>query len=107
MGQQHGLYENGQGDARTTPPEFELSPGDRLFVLRYGQLGPDEVQHHDAIKGNAASLWNTIALLQPSRERALAQTKLEEAIMWAVKALTASREPSAAAMSGYKPGAAE
>jgi hypothetical protein len=41
-----------------------------------------------AIKDKAAELDDVINQTAPSRERSLALTKLEEAVMWAVKGIT-------------------
>ena len=40
------------------------------------------------IKLAGARLWEQLSVLPPSREVSLAKTKLEEAIMWAVKGIT-------------------
>jgi hypothetical protein len=51
---------------------------------------PNDVQAAlvDEIKTRAEALEFSILRDIPSRERALAMTKLEEAVMWAVKGIT-------------------
>ena len=41
------------------------------------------------IKQEATPLLETVKLIPPSRERSVALTKLEESVMWAVKAASA------------------
>jgi len=53
------------------------------------QLTDDDKDKLVAIKGNAASLHGFFGTLGTSRELSLAKTKLEEAVMWAVKHVTA------------------
>ena len=53
------------------------------------QLNDDDKNKLIAIKGNAASLHGFFGTLGTSRELSLAKTKLEEAVMWAVKHVTA------------------
>lgn len=84
------VYENQEADARQG--EFEQLPpttGHSVFRTRYRQLMEWEVKRHDDIKNQASMLYDLIAQLPKSRQQALALTKLEEAIMWAVKGLTA------------------
>jgi hypothetical protein len=69
------------------------------FRPRYRALEEDEKRLHDAIKAQAEmveALYGEVVNIrakhgrQPQmRELALAMTKLEESVMWAVKALTA------------------
>lgn len=47
----------------------------------------------DRLKDDASSLFETLYALPRSRERSLAETKLEECVMWAVKAVTAPPPP--------------
>ena len=47
-----------------------------------------EAVMHALLKDQATSLADTIERLPDTRERSLAITKLEEAVMWAVKGLT-------------------
>ena len=63
--------------------------GDMVFRKRYRQLTEDEVHAHDILKEQAVALYNTIWDLPLSREQEIALVKLEEAVMWAVKGLTA------------------
>lgn len=60
------------------------------FRHAYRQLGEGEKQAMDAIKDMANSLYVYLdETLVGSREKALAITKLEECVMWAVKGVTA------------------
>lgn len=55
----------------------------------YRILSNDEKVAMQAIKDKGLELYNLIESLGHSRELSLAKTKTEEAIMWAVKHLTA------------------
>jgi hypothetical protein len=79
------IYENGQADARQSDGFATDSP----FRKRYRQLTAEEVQLHDAIKSHAENLYQLLKEVPAGRERSLAFTKLEESIMWGIKALTA------------------
>ena len=58
------------------------------FRKAYRQLTPEEATHMEQIKFRAEALEGTIMDVPAGRERAIALTKLEEAVMWAVKGLT-------------------
>lgn len=60
-------------------------------VLRreYRKLTPREQEQLRAIKDQGEVLLGLIAQTPPSREASIARTKVEEAVMWAVKGLTA------------------
>lgn len=82
-------YEGEQIDARlenghTTPPRAFS----HVFSRRYRPLDKHELAHHDAIKDAAAHLYGLIEDVGQMRETSIAKTKLEEAVMWAVKGLT-------------------
>ena len=48
----------------------------------------DQTERHQAIRAQAGSLAKGVVMLcPPSRERSLALTKLEEAVMWANAAI--------------------
>lgn len=64
------------------------------FRPRYRALDPAEIALHDAIKDAASALETLIESTPLSRERSIAITKLEEAIMWAVKGLTGPKPPA-------------
>ena len=84
------VYENSQPDARQgASSELEGTPGEWVFRKRYRQLEVEEVDLHDGIKDAAVHLYDLIESLPKSREQSVAKTKLEEAVMWAVKGLTA------------------
>jgi hypothetical protein len=56
---------------------------------QYRVLSDDEKAGMVAVKDAGAALLNTFDThCQPSRETALARTKAEEAVMWAVKGIT-------------------
>ena len=60
------------------------------FRQQYRKLTEDEVQGIDSLKTHAANLGGIIHGFVPEgRERSLALTKLEEAVMWATKGITA------------------
>lgn len=42
-----------------------------------------------AVKLHGQTFYDLLAQLEPSREMSLAKTKIEEAVMWAVKGITA------------------
>ena len=55
----------------------------------YRVLSDDEKQAMQAIKDKGLELWNLIDSIGQSRELSVAKTKAEEAVMWAVKHITA------------------
>lgn len=60
-----------------------------IFRREYRPLEQSERNAMDAIKGWAEDLYNEISMSVPEgREKALAITKLEEAVMWATKGIT-------------------
>ncbi len=82
------VYDGGQPDGRVSD-SHQLTPGEELFRSRYRQLSDAEIATHDVIKKTAAELWNAIEAGVPEgRDKALAKTKLQESIMWAVRGLT-------------------
>lgn len=76
----------GEPDGRQAREPIQTS----RFRPQYRPLSPAEKQLHDELKDAAAYVEMLIEHTPPSRERSLAMTKLEGAIMWAVKGLTAS-----------------
>jgi hypothetical protein len=54
----------------------------------YRVLSAEEKAQMQSIKDLGLEFHNLIAQLEPSRECSLAQTKIEEAVMWAVKHIT-------------------
>lgn len=60
-----------------------------VFRKAYRQLNSDEALTLEGIKNTATVLYDCFDRIPPSREASLAKTKLEEAVMWAVKGLTA------------------
>lgn len=87
---------DGEPDGRQS--DDQAMPTSR-FRPRYRALSDDEKRLHDLIKENAEVLADCFediravraeaGHLERPREAALAMTKLEEAVMWAVKGLTA------------------
>ena len=59
------------------------------FRPRYRKLTPEELALHDLVKAKAAELETLIEQAPGGREKSLALTYLEEAIMRAVRAITA------------------
>lgn len=57
------------------------------FRQTYRELKPEEKQAVESIKDLAEGM-ETVIKMRPSREASLAMTKLEEAVMWAVKGIT-------------------
>jgi len=55
----------------------------------YRVLTDKEKEQMQSIKDKGLELHNLIAIIGESRELSLAKTKAEEAVMWAVKHLTA------------------
>lgn len=63
-------------------------------VMRHGYrvLGDKEKADMQAIKDEGLAFWNLlegVGGIKGSREMSLAKTKIEEAVMWAVKHVTA------------------
>lgn len=60
-------------------------------VMRHGYrvLTDDEKSQMQAIKDDGLAFWNMLDAIGQSRELSLAKTKIEEAVMWAVKHVTA------------------
>jgi hypothetical protein len=74
-------------------PEYVPSESDEritnnTYRHQYRVLTDAEKAAMVAIKDKAAELDDVINQTAPSRERSLALTKLEEAVMWAVKGIT-------------------
>ena len=59
------------------------------FRATYRPLSIEETDRLGAIKHKASELYVLFTEIGSSREVSLAATKLEEAVMWAVKAATA------------------
>jgi hypothetical protein len=55
----------------------------------YRVLSPIEKEQMREIKDKGLEFWQLVGGLGSSREISLAQTRIEEAVMWAVKHLTA------------------
>ena len=95
-------YEGGQADSRMTL-ENEERPS--IFRPKYRKLDDDELERMNNVKAQAQELWDSIddamnhrfgvpedtrepVPMAACREHSIARTKLEEAVMWAVKGLT-------------------
>jgi hypothetical protein len=59
-----------------------------VFRKEQRHLTADERQQVNSIKQLAEDLHDLIDMLPPSRARDIAQVKLEESVMWAVKAVS-------------------
>ena len=60
-----------------------------VFRPVYRELSRDEKEGADRIKLYAEALYTEIVAYVPEgREKSIAKTKLEEAVMWAVKGIT-------------------
>lgn len=59
-------------------------------VMRHGYrvLSDGEKQQMQKVKDDGLALWEYIDSLGQSRELSVAKTKVEEAVMWAVKHVT-------------------
>ena len=55
----------------------------------YRTLSQDEQARIAQIKQIGTDFWRVCDSAEPSREMSLAKTKIEEAVMWAVKAISA------------------
>jgi len=76
----------GQPDARQSmDPTHAVS----RFRPTYRPLTAEEKALHDAIKAAAVDLERLIIQTPAGRAQSLAMTHLEDAIMWAIKGLTA------------------
>ena len=60
---------------------------------RPAELTPNQVEQVASIKDAAQGLLEVLDLQAPGREIAIARTKIEEAVMWAVKAVTSPGRP--------------
>jgi len=75
-------------------PEFVDSTSDKRTVNNvmrhaYRVLSDAEKAQMQAVKDRGAELWELIDGIGSSHELSLAKTRAEEAVMWAVKHLTA------------------
>lgn len=59
-----------------------------IFRKEYKKLEPDDIKYIGMIKDRAEALYEVLQLMQ-NRETSIAKTKLEEAVMWAIKGATA------------------
>jgi len=59
-----------------------------IFRPSYRELSPEEQGLCASIKDKAIELYGEIEKTKDSREKSLSKTKLEEAVMWAIKGLT-------------------
>jgi hypothetical protein len=55
---------------------------------QYRVLSDDEKSAMQTVKDRGLELWNVFDNIGQSREMSLAKTKIEEAVMWAVKHIT-------------------
>ena len=77
----------------SSPQTVDATSDERVVnnVMRHGYrvLTDEEKAQMQAIKDKGLELWNLIDGIGASRELSLAKTKAEEAVMWAVKHVTA------------------
>lgn len=59
-----------------------------VFRHEYRTLSEQEKLNMQLVKDTASTLHDIFKTLNPTREISLAITKLEEAVMWAVKGIT-------------------
>jgi len=63
-------------------------PKDITRVKAVRQLTEAEVNNMNAVKSAGREFFELVASMPASREISLAKTKIEEAVMWAVKGIT-------------------
>ena len=88
------MDENQTNLTATPPPKTVSSTSDERTVNNtmrhaYRVLSSDEKAAMQKIKDDGLSFHNLVAGLGNSREVSIAKTKIEEAVMWAVKHITA------------------
>lgn len=99
--EQEGAEESGQFESEDAEAQRGGAELTDRFRTRYRKLSDEELAHSDDIKELAADLdrlfhdipvarGEQLSVRDPDRDRyiALARTSLEEAVMWAVKAVT-------------------
>jgi hypothetical protein len=70
-----------------SPPNGE-APNPDVMRNQYRELHAEDCMHIRHVKKLGADLHNYVSSLGAGRELAIAKTKIEEAVMWAVKAIT-------------------
>lgn len=82
--------DNSPYSLRSYPPqvanEVQMST---IMRVTYRPLSDQERAQLAHFKSAAEDLWDLIDAMPAGRETSLAKTKLEEAVMWATKSLTA------------------
>jgi hypothetical protein len=80
-------------EGATGTPMVDSTSDDRTVnnVMRHGYrvLSDEEKAQMQAVKDQGLAFWEFIDGIGGSPELALAKTKIEEAVMWAVKHITA------------------
>lgn len=71
------------------PSESDARTANNGVRHGYRELSAEEKQHMVDVKDLGAAFLTKLSALPQGRETALARTKIEEAVMWAVKGLTA------------------
>lgn len=73
----------------TSPdPNNGAQPGENVMRTRYRELTADDQRDMGEVKRLGAEFYNYVNALGANREISLAKTKVEEAVMWAVKSIT-------------------
>lgn len=70
------------------PSESDMRTVNNTMRHQYRVLSDDEKASMLSIKDMGLSLHDMISRLGPGREVSIAKTKVEEAVMWAIKAIT-------------------
>lgn len=77
-----------QEDSEEFPSTSDARTVNNVMRHAYRVLTEQEKQQMQAIKDMGLDFWNLIDALGPTREASIAKTKVEEAVMWATKAIT-------------------
>jgi len=65
-----------------------MSEENNVMRQQYKKLTEDDQNKMLNVKKLGREFYKYIDSLEPSRENSIAKTKIEEAVMWAVKAIT-------------------
>jgi hypothetical protein len=73
---------------RTVPSTSDQRVVNNVMRHEYRVLTDEEKHHMQMVKDDGQALWERFDALGQSRELSIAKTRIEEAVMWAVKHLT-------------------